>query len=54
MRGWGRGRAEILPGSTAWLPAAIARLSPSLLEWVMDRTVRRVRKAQAGVSSFVP
>jgi len=45
MRGWARGRAEILPGSTARLPAALARWSPGLLEWVMDRTVGRVRSS---------
>lgn len=46
MRGWARGRAEILPGSTARLPALVARWSPGLLEWLMDRTVARVRSAR--------
>ena len=46
LRQWARGKAEILPGSTAWIPAAVARLSPRLLEWVMDQTVRKVRRAE--------
>ena len=45
LRDWARGKAEILPGSTAWIPAAVARLSPRLLEWIMDQTVRKVRRA---------
>lgn len=46
LRDWARGKAEILPGSTAWIPAAVARLSPRLLEWIMDQTVRKVRRAE--------
>lgn len=43
VRGLGRGKARILPGSTAWLPALAQRLSPGGLEWAMDRIVRKAR-----------
>jgi 3-dehydrosphinganine reductase len=46
IREWSRGRATILPGKTAVVPALIARLSPTLLEWFMDRTVRHVQGAR--------
>lgn len=41
VQGLARGKAKILPGSTAWLPALAQRLSPGGLEWAMDRIVRK-------------
>lgn len=43
VRGLARGKARILPGSSAWLPALAQRLSPGGLEWAMDRVVRKAK-----------
>jgi 3-dehydrosphinganine reductase len=45
-----RGRREILPGQTAWVPALAQRLVPGLLARLMDRTVATTRANAAAAS----
>jgi short-subunit dehydrogenase len=47
VRGLMRGHAEILPGSTAWLPALAQRLAPGIVARVMDRTIAAVGRRGA-------
>lgn len=46
MADWSRKKAIILPGASAKIPALLARFSPGLLEWLMDRTIRQVQSRQ--------
>jgi short-subunit dehydrogenase len=51
LRGMRRGRFLIVPGASARLVCWMKRLAPWLVEWLMDREIRRVAaRRQAGAA----